>query len=45
MVPNMCIVTLAPTITVIERARLSTSDPAYGSAAGIVENLLVDTGC
>ena len=28
-----------------QAARLSTSESAYGSAAGIAENLLVDTGC
>lgn len=28
-----------------QRARLSTAEAAYGSAAGMVENLLVDTGC
>ena len=28
-----------------QQARLSTAEAVYGSAAGLVENLLVDTGC
>lgn len=32
-------------LSVPQRARLSTAESGYGSAAGIVENVVIDTGC